>query len=76
LLEKVGVLVAELHAGLNHLAETRTHHADGLLAEATHYCHDVLPQLVGLRKVVDALETLCPDESWPVPTYEEMLFIK
>jgi glutamine synthetase type III len=32
--------------------------------------------LVEVRRIVDGLEAICPDESWPMPTYEEMLFIK
>jgi glutamine synthetase len=76
LLDKVSGLIADLQAGLDQLAELRSHHADGLAAEAEHYCNEVLPQLVAVRKIVDALETVCPDDSWPVPTYEEMLFIK
>jgi len=29
-----------------------------------------------LRKYADALEAEIADELWPLPTYEEMLFIK
>ncbi|HEU5079978.1 MAG TPA: glutamine synthetase III [Opitutaceae bacterium] len=76
LLGSVTKLITELQAGLEKLAELRSHHASGLAAEAEHYCHEVLPQLVAIRKTVDALETVCPDDSWPVPTYEEILFIK
>jgi glutamine synthetase len=76
LLEKVSELVAALLSGLAKLDESRSHHVHGLQAEAEHFCHEVLPQLVSLRKTVDALEAVCPDDSWPVPTYEEMLFIK
>ena len=28
------------------------------------------------RKVADALENIVSDEYWPLPTYQEMLFIK
>jgi glutamine synthetase len=76
LLNSVSKLIAELQAGLEKLAELRAEHAPSLQAEAEHYCHEVLPQLVAIRKVVDTLETVCPDDSWPVPTYEEILFIK
>jgi glutamine synthetase len=76
LLGKVSVLVADLQTELDKLAVLRTHHADGLLAEAAHYCHEVLPQLGAIRKIVDALEAVVADDTWPVPTYEEILFIK
>ena len=76
LLTKVSEQLAGLRAALEKLAEIRSHHASGLVEEASHLCHEVLPQLVEIRKYVDALEAICPDESWPMPTYEEMLFIK
>ena len=38
---------------------------------------DVLRDLRELRgEVVDELEGLVPDDAWPLPTYQEMLFIK
>jgi glutamine synthetase len=76
LLDKVSGLIEELQEAMDKLAEIRGHHASGLEAEAAHMCHEVLPQLGVIRAAVDALEAVCPDESWPMPTYEEMLFIK
>jgi len=76
LLKKVGGLVADLLKAEDKLAEIRSHHVSGLEAEAEHMCHEVLPQLLAIRKIVDALEAVCPDETWPLPTYEEMLFIR
>jgi glutamine synthetase len=29
-----------------------------------------------VRRTVDALEGLIPDDQWPLPTYQEMLFIR
>ena len=76
LLDKVSELIAELQVELDKLAELRSHHSNGLLAEAAHYCQEVLPQLGEIRKMVDHLEAVVADDSWPVPTYEEILFIK
>ncbi len=76
LLGKISDLIAELQAESGKLEKIRGHHVSGLEPEATHMCHEVLPQLLAVRKVVDALEAICPDDSWPVPTYEEMLFIR
>jgi len=76
LLDKISALITSLGDEADKLTELRTHHVSGLEAEASHYCHEVLPQLLAIRKVVDALEAICPDDSWPVPTYEEMLFIR
>ena len=35
----------------------------------------ILVSLTELREVVDHLETILPDETWPLPKYREMLFI-
>jgi hypothetical protein len=76
LLNKITALITSLGEQTEKLAEIRSHHVSGLEAEAAHYCRELLPQLLAIRKEVDALEAICPDESWPVPTYEEMLFIR
>ena len=36
---------------------------------------DILDAMTGLRKEVDALEKIVPDDCWPLPKYREMLFI-
>ncbi len=74
-LEKVSRLIDALQAEAVLLAEIRGHHAEGLVEEAEHYNKEVLPKLVEVRKAVDALEEVVADDLWPVPTYEEMLFI-
>lgn len=58
------------------LAETLTHHADGVHAEAKHFCDAVLPAMATVRKYADELENCVADDLWPLPTYQEMLFIK
>lgn len=35
----------------------------------------IIDAMASLRKVVDALEKIVPDEKWPLPKYREMLFI-
>ena len=35
----------------------------------------IIAAVAGLRKVVDSLEKVVPDEMWPLPKYREMLFI-
>jgi glutamine synthetase len=48
--------------------------------EAHHAMEDwtfkVLPAMQKVRKTVDALEAIIPDDQWPLPTYQEMLFIR
>ncbi len=41
------------------------------------YCRDsVLPKMLDVRGSVDALEGLVADDLWPLPSYQEMLFIR
>ena len=41
------------------------------------HCADTLMPLIGsLREAVDRLETLVDDELWPLPTYQELLFVR
>ncbi|MBM5796920.1 MAG: glutamine synthetase type III [Cyanobacteria bacterium M_surface_7_m2_040] len=52
------------------------HHAGDLNAQMRH-CADVLLPLMGaVREAADSLESLVDDELWPLPTYQEMLFVK
>jgi glutamine synthetase len=57
---------------------------EAALGEAPHgaeahmrHCADRLMPLMGeLRAAVDALELLVDDTAWPLPTYQEMLFVR
>ncbi len=41
------------------------------------HCSDTLMSLIGsLREAVDGLESLVDDDLWPLPTYQEMLFVR
>ena len=76
-LEKVTALVQSLHAAIACLEKTIEHHGgDALLDEARHYCCTVVPAIAAVRKVADELEGIVADDLWPLPTYQEMLFIK
>ena len=47
------------------------------LKEQTHYLlNTVIPAMDETRRIADALERICSDEIWPLPTYQEMLFIR
>lgn len=76
-LDQVTELVKCLHSSISALAKTLVHHgADGLQAEAAHFCEEVLPAMLMVRKYADELEGWVADDLWPLPTYQEMLFIK
>ncbi|MHB8973265.1 MAG: glutamine synthetase III family protein [Pirellulaceae bacterium] len=76
-LEKVTTLVQSLHEAATNLEKTiEPHGGGGLLDEAKHYCCKVAPAMLAVRKVADQLEGIVADDLWPLPTYQEMLFIK
>lgn len=76
-LDKVTGLVKELQDGIAALEKKMSGgHGHGLLGEAKHFCHDVLPAMLSVRKAADELEGIVADDLWPLPTYQEMLFIK
>jgi glutamine synthetase len=76
-LQQVSKLTAELQNGIAGLeAATQHHAAGGLLEEAKGFCREILPAMLKLREAADALEGTVDDALWPLPTYQEMLFIK
>jgi glutamine synthetase len=77
LVEKVAALTKSLKESIASLEGKLDHHgASGLLEEAKHFCHDICPAMLAVRKTVDDLEGIVADDIWPLPTYQEMLFIK
>ena len=72
LLEDVSGLVKSLQEGIAGLGASI---GDGE-CEAAHYCESVVPAMSTVRESVDALEGLVADDLWPLPTYQEMLFIR
>ena len=38
--------------------------------------NQIVPAMERVREVADALEGLVDDALWPLPTYQEMLFIR
>ncbi len=49
---------------------------DGALEKAEHAGVKMMPALASARAAVDALEVTIADEHWPLPTYQEMLFVR
>ncbi len=75
-LDKLTEMVKDLQDSSAALDKTLHHHADDLEAEARHFCEEVVPAMAVVRKCADGLETWVADDLWPLPTYQEMLFIK
>jgi glutamine synthetase len=47
-----------------------------VLDEAKHLRDSVLPAMLAVRSASDSLEGVVGDSAWPLPTYQEMLFIR
>ncbi len=75
LLETVSSGLAAIKSAVSALETERGHHVHGLVAEAAHYCKSILPAMLEIRKAADALEAIVADDLWPLPSYEEILFI-
>ena len=46
------------------------------LAKAHRYAYEVAPAMDRLRAAADGLEQICGDAYWPLPRYQEMLFVR
>lgn len=71
-LDKVTGLVKELQDSIEALAKTTE---DGC-EDYRKCCDEVLPAMLAVREAADKLEAIVADDIWPLPTYQEMLFIK
>ena len=75
-LAEVSATIAELKAGLATLkAALRADPGETTLAEAEHARDALLPAMAAVRSAADALEGVVADDLWPLPSYQEMLYI-
>jgi len=76
-LDELDSLLADLQKAMKTL-EKVSEIPEGLSAKKQcYYLHDtVIPAMVEIRKFSDAIEHLCADDIWVLPTYQEMLFIR
>jgi glutamine synthetase len=75
-LDKLTGLVGTFEQRIEALEKTLAHGGHDLRAEVTHFHDNVIPSMVALRETADQMESILPDDLWPLPTYREMLFIK
>ena len=75
-LETISSHVAALRVGLADLSAAIDHEHPADPLEAATYMRDtVIPAMAAVRAAADTLETLVADDLWPLPTYQEMLYI-
>jgi glutamine synthetase len=76
LLETVSASIKDLSTALETLkAALSDHSAETALDEATHAQKALLPAMTAVRSAADTLEGQVADDLWPLPTYQEMLYI-
>jgi glutamine synthetase len=69
-------LIGALRSSLADLKGALEHEADGSITEHGLYARDsILPAMAAVRVAADSLETIVADDLWPLPTYQEMLFM-
>lgn len=71
-LDRITQLVKALQDAIAELAMATT----GGCEDVRKCCDMVLPAMEQVRACADELEGLVADDLWPLPTYQEMLFIK
>jgi glutamine synthetase len=76
-LDEVNESVKKLQETIYALEGVLGHHEQGTTLDHATYARDhIVPAMANVREVADMLEGVVSDEFWPLPTYQEMLFIK
>jgi len=69
--------IDDLQTSTDQLNEALDEHPDGdSLSHAKHARDVIVPAMNAVRVAGDQLEVLVADDLWPLPTYQEMLFLK
>ena len=75
-LETLSGLINDLTAAIKALETAKAKHLKTPKAECDWARDGIIPAMEALREVVDTLEGVVADDLWPLPTYQEMLFIR
>jgi glutamine synthetase len=76
LLGEVSGFADKLDSSIASLEKALAHESSSVDAEAKHLKDEVLPLMLNVRSAADSLESIIADDLWPLPTYQEMLFIR
>jgi glutamine synthetase len=75
-LEVVSGPISDLTAALGTLKTALSHDsAETAFDEAKHAQDELLPAMAAVRAAADTLESVVADDLWPLPTYQELLYI-
>ncbi len=76
-LDRITELVKYLQQSITGLEDILLQGHEGDLQVESEFIRDtIVPAMNSVRKFVDDLEGLVADDLWPLPTYQEMLFIR
>lgn len=76
-LDELNEAVKELQSSMYSLEKMLSHHANGSTLDHANYAREnIVTSMAKVREIADKLEGVVSDEFWPLPTYQEMLFIK
>jgi glutamine synthetase len=75
LLQSVSTPISELTGALTALKSAMAEHGGDSAAEEAAHAQSLLPLMDAVRAAADALEGVVADDLWPLPTYQEMLYI-
>ncbi|SOJ57335.1 Glutamine synthetase [Mycobacterium simulans] len=75
LLEDVSAPIAELNSALTDLRKALEDHSATTALDEALSAQSLLPKMDAVRVAADTLEGLVADDLWPLPTYQEMLYI-
>lgn len=76
LIQEIHGLTSELGKAVKALKVANETHVEDAQEHADHCRDAVIPAMNKVRELADNLEELVDDDLWPLPTYQEMLFIK
>jgi glutamine synthetase len=76
-LDELSTLADACRSRTQALQKLLEHEGNGdSLKHAKYFRDKVVPAMGALREAGDALESVVPQDLWPLPTYREMLFVK
>jgi len=74
-LTTVSAPISELVSALATLKTAMEAHGGETAAEEAKHAQSLLPLMDAVRAAADTLEGVVADDLWPLPTYQEMLYI-
>lgn len=76
LVKDLQTAISDLDTALDERGGESGHGAEFGQKDALFYRDRIIPAMLAVREVTDELEGVVADDLWPLPTYQEMLFIR